>query len=146
MKITATEPAADIAARTARQARVEEARAQGLGVAEEAISEDTSCAGASLWLFTATTTPANEICFHGSDQANLDSYWVYLPFYPYYSGETWSGAVRRYWPGSESGTLDCTYTGQGPSYFTLHEPFSAWGAQTNAASCGQLAQHVTLSN
>lgn len=143
--ISAAEQAADIEARTEMLARIAEARAQGLGVAEEAISQDTGCAGSSLWLFDSTTTPANEICFHGAGSANLGDYWIYFPLPPYDPGESWSAHVRRYWPGSEAGSLDCTYWVSG-THFTLHETFSAWGSQTNTSTCGSDAQQVTLSN
>ena len=45
---------AEMQARQEKQERAAQARAAGLGVAEEPIAQDSGCGGNSLWLFSTT--------------------------------------------------------------------------------------------
>jgi hypothetical protein len=131
------------------------ARAEGLGTTQQAIVEDTSCEGSSLWIFDATVGSEesgwtygygdlygseNEICFYGEGTAYLQSYeWSFSEL----SHETtsWSGQVRSYWPGNESGFFEWI-----DNDLYLDEDFSAGANATNAGSFAQHAQEVILTD
>jgi hypothetical protein len=92
------------------------ARTSGLGQAVQALSLDSGCAGASLWLFDASH---NRICFDGAGAASL---------YSFADGSgTWAGQVTEFWPGSEDG-----YLYDRRSDIPDFENFSAWQSLTTA--------------
>jgi hypothetical protein len=149
--VTAEQQAAEVAA---REAALRPGAASGAaGQVQEAISDDTSCAGASLWIFDQPGLTGREICFTGSGTAHLASYcraWMYKGSYRL-CVETWSTATRSYYSGYESGYFTAAVPDAGscsstPSGSTCIESFGAY-AQVQAA--GQYASEgtdVTLTN
>jgi hypothetical protein len=146
---------AEMKQRAQRLAQADTARAEGLGVAEDAISVDTGCAGSSLWIYDAAvgsqksgwtygifdlTGSENEICFYGAGMASL---WDYTHSYNDFSNTTyaWAGKIRSYWPGSEAGYLQWT-----DDYAHQNEPFGVYGPLVNAGTVGQKAFLVFLTN
>lgn len=69
----------------------------------QAIEQDRLCGGASVYLYDDFRSL---ICFRGRGTARLGNYCRRSPWDPYGSCyQTWSGAVREIWPGSEPGAL-----------------------------------------
>ena len=127
--MTLAQERAESAAREQQLARATVARGSGLGEVEQALSLDTSCFGASLWLYDASN---NRICFDGAGFADL---------YAYPDGSSsWARQVRSFWPGNEAGYLfDRSH--DIPNY----ESFSAWQARTTAVF-GDHHDTVVLTN
>lgn len=113
---------------------------EGLGTAAQAITQDSSCAGSSMWIFDQTNLAGNEICFHGAGSAFLGNYCRTAG-----CGSTWNHAVRSYWSGNEDGLF--SYYGSfecGSSHGTCDQ-FSTYQQQTTASSCEQNAGYIGLS-
>jgi hypothetical protein len=114
------------------------------------ISQDTSCYGSSLWLFTDSSCSESgywsELCFAGSGTEYLDNYTfcdvspTYFCDYPY-GYLSWVDHVGSYWPGSEYG-----YVGGEIGDNNGDVNFSAYQSCTNSSSYASYAQTVTLSD
>jgi hypothetical protein len=141
--ITQAEADRVLAARVARQ----QAAAAGVGEAQEALTTDTGCAGASLWLQDGTNQSGNRICFARSvpvnDGASLSSYCRLRHasgsgIYSYWICDaTWSGAVRSFWGGVDNGTF--SKPGAQPYYFNAYERADVPGAPVTGATRVELA-------
>jgi hypothetical protein len=79
-----------------------EARA---GVLEQAIAEDPSCLGSSIWIYNRTYRAGDEICFSGAGYAYLgDYYYCHLGRCSYwYDSGISKNRVLSYWAGNEGG-------------------------------------------
>lgn len=86
-QLTAAEMRAEL---EARQAMVD---ALASGKVQQPISQDTGCAGPSMWLYDGTYLTGNRICFRYSGAANLNNY-------------GWGTKVRSYYSGESGGSLD----------------------------------------
>lgn len=118
------------------------AAGEGVGEAQQAITADGGCAGASLWLQDGPNQTGNRICFARSlptnDGASLSSYCRtghLVPGYPRYSwvcDSSWSGAVRSFWAGADNGTF--SKPGAQPYYFNAYERADVPGAAVTGAT------------
>ncbi|MBI3200750.1 MAG: hypothetical protein HYZ29_04335 [Myxococcales bacterium] len=109
----------------ARQAMVDALKS---GKVQQPISQDTGCAGPSMWLYDGANLTGNRICFRYSGSVNLNNY-------------GWGTKVRSYWAGESWGSLDnatvvacCGNCGT----------FSAYQRVNNASSCEQGAHALGL--
>uniref|UniRef100_UPI0035D47452 hypothetical protein n=1 Tax=Archangium gephyra TaxID=48 RepID=UPI0035D47452 len=119
-----------------------------LGQVEQAISADSECAGASLWLHDGAAQTGNRICFArtlaSNDATSLGSYcrlWqtVIIGGRPIpMCTSTWSGAVRSYWAGADNGTFTSSPTTQ-PAYFNAWERNDYPNASVTGATAVELA-------
>lgn len=90
------------------------------------IAQASCSMGSALWLFDKATIPrsGNEICFYGAGTAQLGNYQDACAGSICWS---WSGMVRSFWPGSESGSflpvpvMDLNGTTGGA--FSAHGPY-----------------------
>ncbi len=119
LAITRAERLRQMAERAERQ----NAAASGaIGVREEAISQDTTCAGTSLWLYNAHVAnqgTASRICFSGAGTA-------YMVNFALGTGN-WDHQVKSYWPGNDSGQVE---DNGGLCVFT----FGVWGANSDVSN------------
>jgi hypothetical protein len=126
-------------------AREAEPQARSARSVSTDITQDSSCAGASLWLYDADHCPfaqpnaVNQICFIGVGTAWLADYQRRFCtkttcFFP-----SWVGAVRSYWPGDQGGSI----LGQQGDLFG-GEPFHAFGPCTTAGYWASRAIEVTM--
>ncbi len=101
------------------------------------ICGDSSCASSDLWVYDATGETGNELCLYdaGSGRATVS-----LSDFADGSG-TWSGKVRSYWPGVSTG-----FFGGGSDLYcpSTCRQFSSYGSATNANTCEQDADLLTL--
>ncbi len=113
----------------------------GIGIRQEAISQDSTCNVNSLWIFDAVSFGGDEICFSGVGTTNLGNYTSRcggVPFHCYF----WADSVRSYAAGTESGVLsENQYDAAG-----AQESFGAWASVVTAGSVGQDADWLTLDN
>lgn len=131
-----------------------------VGEASDAITKDTVCGGASLWIYNVNASgcenPAGMpdggriLCFKGTGTANLHDYgWLENPCLP--AGDphctpmpvnhTWDYQVVRYWPGVDAGGFwDSSCVG----WRCFEEHFTAWQACTAAGSIAQGSNMVCL--
>ncbi|WP_437306560.1 hypothetical protein [Sorangium sp. So ce388] len=102
------------------RAGVQRGEAAGLGTAEQASVITASCSnGNALWLYDNTGGSGNMLCLIESGGAGS----VILRDYPRGPG-TWSGAVKSYWPGIDSGFF---YNGLVRWCQSQTASFAAWG-------------------
>ncbi|HZS38253.1 MAG TPA: hypothetical protein VFF06_15555 [Polyangia bacterium] len=97
-QITVEQQQTEIAVRAQRLQQA----ASGVGVAQQALTQDTGCAGSSMWLFDQATLTGNEICFTGQGYANFSSYFDTCYGTPPRCN-TWATSVRSFWSGFEGG-------------------------------------------
>ena len=118
-----------------------------LGTISEAISiDDGQCPGSDLWVYDQPNRLGNRICFHTDpidypfgSSVSLVNYCRGINYCYNYCCNPWAGAVRSYWPGSDTGSF--------ASSATSHcRTFASWGPAVNAAdSCEQSATVLVLS-
>ena len=122
---------------TQRQARAEFEVAKGLAVTppnatgnvgstSEALTQDTGCAGSSLWLWDSTNQTGNELCFKadgaGYQAASLANY---VRCTGYFRGicvatSPWTQAIRSYWGGVDR----FFFVGTGPECLNCRNPYT----------------------
>lgn len=104
-------------------------------------SQDSGCAGSSLWIFDQPGGTGNEICFFddGSQPGtfvNLDNYCVHPNLggvdAPYSSCPRWdwAGRIRSYYPGSQAGSF--TYVDPTGAAQPVVTGIASWGPLTNS--------------
>jgi hypothetical protein len=107
----------------------------GVGTISQGIARDSSCGGASIYIYDQTGGFGNRACFYGAGQA-------YLPDYARGLSGNWGSNVRSYWPGTEYGCF-----GAACSYPFGYEAFSAYPqGLTNAGYWAQTADRLNLTN
>lgn len=140
-RISAEIAAAEVEARAARAASGVDVHANEL--APQGITNDTSCAGASLWINDGANQSGNRICFYGSGQADLSSF-CHISF----RGaclSSWAGAARSYWAGSDPSGYFNHYASPPPSGAPDCEEFFLEYARIDTAlPCTQKANYVKL--
>jgi hypothetical protein len=146
-EVTAAQAEAERDARANRpQPAVTTQNGETVASTGEAITADSSCVGADVWVYDTTgcqaaTQNQNEICFYGAGTADLSQYYrricgTYTCWYP-----TWEDAVRSYWPGTESGY----FWGRSGDLFNLEYFQTEWQQGcTNAGIWAQDAYALTL--
>lgn len=140
--ITASEQRRQVAAREAALApsRGEDPSFddERLGTTILAISVDSSCNGASMWMFDQPNLTGNEICFTGQGYTDLHNYTRLVcanPWGPCWI-LTWAGATASYWAGVDAGIF--RYQGQ------TAEIFNPYDRVDNASSSVRTADGLQL--
>lgn len=112
---------------------------EGLGTAVDAISRDSGCASAAIWVFDQANLTGNEICFVGAGTVDLEAHCLNSA-----CSDRWGQNVRSYWAGADSGlfSFSAGYT-CGSSQGTCLEfaPFQRWNT---VSSCEQRARYLSL--
>jgi hypothetical protein len=142
------------------RATIDAAGGEHVGEAEEAITRDTLCGGASVWLYNVHASGcespggapdgAKILCFKGAGTVNLHDYsWfenLCLPVgsptcTPTLVKRTWDYQVKRYWPGVDAGSF---YDASCVGWWCLAEHFNASQACTTAGSVAQESNRLCL--
>jgi hypothetical protein len=126
-----------------------------LGTAEQALSIDSGCGLASLWMydkpFVGGSNSGNRLCIRGPGVAGGDGGGSYAlvcrTAIPKFGGgqictSRWGQAVKAYWPGVDPGFFyNTTNACGGPYGIEAFDGYTIQG-QTNAGSCAQAAGAV----
>ncbi len=124
-------------ARTEARRRYLEARQNnGVETTGSGLSQDTTCGGASLWLYSGAGETANRICFYGAGTDSLDNYCQ-----AWFHGAclvSWGGNVRSAWAGDSGGQLWIAGSE------ICNVGFSAWSSPFDLSGCDQGDNEVTL--
>lgn len=131
-EITREQASLDLAAFRARQdpSIPKATSTDGIGKTSSAVVQDSSCAGADMWLYDQTNFAGNEICFYSNtggtpDTAYLSDYcrvWLGTGLLRHCVA-TWQGSVQSWYSGADPGAFIGTAPLGCVSYFRTYQSY-----------------------